>query len=160
MPIPVGVTLPVTFPMALSSPPAWVIRTRTRVPFGRGAVVLTKQPDELRSRVIDTNSPGSSKSLISAIAPKVRRVAARALPSIPLLSRAKGLQGERSITAPKPFAIRTNHSVREAGHTVPGCFPAVGSRGSYRSLYEHPQSQKRSQRYLECVSIKCRTLRL
>lgn len=99
MPIPVGVTLPVTLPMALSSPPAWVIRTRTRVPFGRGVVVLTKQPDELRSRVIDTNSPGSSKSLISAIAPMLRRLAARALPSIPLLSRAKGLQGERSITS-------------------------------------------------------------
>jgi hypothetical protein len=70
VPIPVGVAFAVTLPIAANSAPECVIRTRTCVPVGKGVVVFTKQPEALRSRVTETNSPRPSKSITSAITPK------------------------------------------------------------------------------------------
>src|SRR5437588_1363846 len=81
----------VTLPIAEKSDPAYVIRTRTSVPAGKGVLVLTKHPARLRSRVTTIMSSRESKSITSAIAPKSYRVIWRRSSNRFLGRRGRGL---------------------------------------------------------------------
>ncbi len=71
MPIPSLETLSVTWPNAAKLSPELVIVTATLVPAWKSDVVLTKQPDRLRSRVSKTKPLCDSTSTTSTIAPKL-----------------------------------------------------------------------------------------